>query len=548
MLPLFLAALPGLLVLAGLAAGLIAAVRWILRDPHGPAAMVILLSGLVLMLSRSWDAPFRSGDEITNFASSLVGAMSAFDLVEYPHPALYFNAAASLHALALAGAAVFKGGGLAAVAGTLLERYADLLFVSRALSSLAWLGVAVVAWRMALAVCRDRGAALLALALVIPVELEYPTSFSPYSLGVLLSYLLVYVALFRGPRPEWNRREAAILGALAGVAVGSHYLAALFVGVIPAVILMAPRRRSAGSPAASLAVFAGVAALAFMVSNPRVFLNLDQYFLNWVYRFVEIREADPRRVGSHAMTWTTHGASYYLGILSGRELLALAMAGAVAALAGGGRDRRMLAAVGVPAGLLLVLSLVSTRYLQYLLFVYPGLAVLSALALSAVMEPAGSWRPPARAILLAALALCGATTWTNAQWTYPADQSLRATDPVLHFETWLGTVPPPGADVGVTSPNLALFEKAVSTGRAPVWLTGATAARIREVAGQDVRWVKLADLNTGHVPDWLYLVEWRAAAGVFLPSKLPLEAVSRSEVGEFVHTVFRRLPEAGASP
>ncbi len=539
--PFLMVAGVGILAVAGLAWCLFATVRWILRQRDGRALLGILAAGGVLLAMRAFDAPFGSGDEIVNFTSGLVASVSAFHLVEYPHPALYFNLAASLDALAIAARWAFGEGGLpAAAAAVLLDHALDLLVAARLLSVLAWLGTAVVAWRMALRVCPDRHAALLAPVLLIPAELLYPASFSPYPLGVLLSYLLAYEALFREDRPELDPHRAAVLGVLGGLAFGAHYLSGLFFLAVPVAILAGPRRR----PWASLGAFSVTAAVAFVAVNPRLFLDLGEYARTFFYRVGELGQPDPRRLPTGDGTDPTGDPAFYLGVLSRQFIAWVALAGAAAALARS-RQRNLATAfaLGLPLLLLAVLSAASTRYLHYLLFVYPALAVLGAPLLSAGVEAAARWRRGRLALLVLALALCAGATWWNADRGDVGRGSLRSSDPVRAFRTFLATTPGPGQVVGVTSPSLAEVEQAIRRDIAPAWLGPALRDRVTGTRGVEVRWMTLGDLRTGRAPDWLYALEWSGAAGGYLPRDDRLEVVRQVRIGPFLETVARRRPD-----
>ncbi|HWH45755.1 MAG TPA: glycosyltransferase family 39 protein [Thermoleophilaceae bacterium] len=212
--------------------------------------------------------------------------------------------------------------------------------------------------------------------------------------GTLLPVALAVYGALRA-HETGERRWFCLAGAAAGLAIGFKYTA----GLVLLPVLLAAALRLRGGAAAALAGAAlaiGCAVVAFFVTTPWFFFDLDT-----ARRQIEAQATtagDFPKLGQRQDS----GLVYYLESLT----WGLGWAGALAALAGlaieARRDLRRAALLAVfPLALVAYLSLQSRYFGRWLLPAYPVLAMLGAVALVRASELVT--RPRAAMAVLATL-------------------------------------------------------------------------------------------------------------------------------------------------
>ena len=525
-------------------------VRGLIRLPGGATAAWVLLAGAAVLAARAWLAPFQSGDEIINFTSSLTGVFSMFDLVEYPHPTLYFNLSTALYGLFTLAVSVLTDISLAeAGIQAVLFHHVDLLLISRVLSLLFWVGLMGTVYAIVVRFTRERWTPLLAMVLVFPADLSYSTSFSPYSLGIFGGFFLLYWTVFRDHEGPGTRGRFITSGLIAGAALSAHYLALLFFPAFLVFLFTRPERRWL----APLMWFTVACTAVFLVVNFRVFLDFSDFLESWAWRVGEITTPDITDMDREARSSTAGSPLFYLRLLAWTPEAIMALLGVVA---GAVRlVRKPEAGWGVmvvlPLYLLAVLSAPATRFEQYLMFVAPALAILGACGVWEVLGwvRAGRLRPWL-VVLATALLLVPVVPRLGTGSMDPVN-SLRSGDPVSSFTRWLSSVPSVAHGVGVTCPYAPHMVRAVQEGRMSSSIAVGLTDLLRRTTGRSVSWVNAGgstpDGGTGlESLDWFYTVDW-VRLPVTDPNAIKGNAPLRFETresrvqSELVHTVYRVL-------
>lgn len=554
-----LTAVSGLLALAVLLVVGYRMLRGLIRLPGGGTAALGLLAGAAVLAVRAWSTPFQSGDEVINFTSSLTGVFSLFDLVEYPHPTLYFNLSTALYGLFIVAVSALSGLSLTeAGSQVILYHHVDLLLVSRVLSLLFWLGLMGTVYAIVARITRERWTPLLALALVFPADLSYSTSFSPYSMGIFGGFFLLYWTVFRDHEGQGHRRLAVTSGLIAGVALSAHYMAVLF---FPAflVVLFTRRERRFLAP---FLWFGLTCTAVFLAVNFRVFLDFQDFMESWAWRVGEITTPDVTDMDREARASTAGSPLFYLRLLAWTPPAMMALLGLVVGAIRLVRkpEARWAVIVVLPLYLLAVLSAPATRFEQYLMFVAPALAILGACGLWEALGwvRADGFRPWLM-VAAATLILVPVVPRLGPGGTAPSD-SLRQGDPVKGFEQWLSTQPAEEEHVGVTCPYVPHMVRAVQEGRMSSSIVKGLTDLLRKSTGRSVSWINAGGGSPGgrtglESVDWFYTVDW-----VRLPvtdpntiggnSPLAFEPEASRVQSELVHTIYRvrRNPSEPAAP
>ncbi len=399
----FIAAALGLVLLAAFAFLVVYAFRTLReRAEHtGVAVLALCFTGCMIALAGmlSW----HDGNEPLNFVTALVGTVAKFDLVQYPHPALYFNVSSCLYALYVVASSLFGGVPLDdALARTLLERHADLLIISRVLSALSAGALLGVVYASIVTLTRNTAAALVALAALALLDTWRPTEFSSYSFSALLAFAFLYAAIFHRHTESLSWRGVVLCGVLAGAAFSANYLAALFAPAFLVAVLARPQRRRF----LALLLFAGVFVAVFLVTNPRIFVNAQDYLTTLLYRVQEVSEFDPRNTTAGAARDFSAEPLFYLEYLADKPLAWLAALGLVGTSLRfrESGDVRLAFVAFFPAYLLLVLSVVATKYDRYLVYLYPMLAILAGAGLAEILRALRRLESGALVVLAVALA------------------------------------------------------------------------------------------------------------------------------------------------
>jgi len=370
-----LSAILGLVLAGALLGGLPRAARRILAWDHGWVLLVLVAGAGLVLLGEALTATLRSGDEWINQSYVLTATWSALNQGQYPHPALHFEVLAAANGLrALIHSVATSQGLLEASLDLAIRHPFDSILLARALSVLSWMGVVVVTWHLATRFGGAWWTGLLAALVVIRGEQLYPSTLSPYPLGILLSILAIDLA-WRDHR-DTGTRGAALPGLCMGAAIGTHYLAALFAPLAVLALFMVPGTL-AGKVRRSLRWGLWVAA-GFLVTNPRLVLELPNYLHFWHYRVRELYVFDPYNAWMRPADSRALSPAFYWDLFRGRDLRGAMLAGTLVFLVSSVRRRDPRSLFPVIWGLapVVVLSLAATRYEHYLQFLLPGAAVL----------------------------------------------------------------------------------------------------------------------------------------------------------------------------
>lgn len=512
------------------------------RMDGAPVAAVFLFAAFSFLVFLSWWTPYESGDELVDFTSSLTGLLTGFDLVDYPHPTLYFNLSTALYGVFAAGYSLFHGLPLHhAYAHVVLHHHTDLLFLSRVLTALCWASVMGGVYAWGVSISRNRWTPLLSMVLLFTIDLPRTTTFSPSSLGVLLSYLFVYRAFLAETRSAPGPGRAAILGLLGGAAVSAHYLSMLFMPVFPLALLWRPGKRWWGSVMVFCLVFAAV----FLVVNFQMMLNFHDFVEFFRYRIGEITMHDPADAAGDAHVLTSGSPFYYLRILSGNPVAWMALAGLAFGLVQVSRrfDVRIIVTMALPLYLLVALSLVATRYDRYLIFVYPALALLGTHWLSVLPVRLKKAFPSAVPILVAVIVSSILVLRVVENREVRDRVTLGAGNPVAIFIDWLRAMGPDTGNVAVASDYAPSLGRAVSEGRIPAALMDAFRNLTKEATGRQVRWMAIdrrADLSKElSGVSLLYTVDWTRGLKTIQGGVGGLEEIGSRDSCGLTHTAYR---------
>ncbi|NOZ02096.1 MAG: hypothetical protein GXP54_09435 [Deltaproteobacteria bacterium] len=527
------------------------AFRGLVRLPGGRMAAIVLTAGAAILAVRALNAPIQTGDELINFTSSLTGAFTLFDLVEYPHPALYFNLSSALYGLYTVLLSVSKGCSLdAAAAQAMLFHHSDLLMVSRLLSVLFWAGLMGTVYAMAVGLTRDRWSSLLAMVLILPTAPVYSSSFSPYTMGVFLSYLALYLWTLDKSSTPADKLGVTGAGVLAGAALSAHYLSVLFMpAFIPALFRNPAKRRPA-----LFALFAATAVVVFLIVDFRMFLDFQGFLDSWAWRVSEITTPDVTDINRHLRAASTGSPLFYIRLLISSPLLPFALVGLATSIARLilDRDTDRLVAIILPLYLLVALSAPATKFERYLIFVYPSMAVLGACGVSDILE----WLKIGRPRPFVVLALAGMTAFFPAK---PARLVLdpgpggaliqRQSDPVARFLKWVKDATNEGQIVGVSCPDLPHPARAFRERRMPAGIAFELADLLTKTTDRKVIWIDAGKGSSGpgtglESIDWLYLIYWydndKPDIGTLQRSAhVRLEKVSSAVSNGLRHMIYR---------
>jgi hypothetical protein len=405
--------------------------------------VVILAIGLALrVFGISYGLPaIYNPDEAAIMNRALAFATGDLNPHNFVYPTLYFYALFVWEALFFAAgraAGLFES--LAAFQREFFVDPSRLFLAGRAFSTL--LGVATLAavYRLAGQLFDRRvgllAALLLAVAPVAVRDAHYVKHDVPVTLLVVLT-LAVLAPLTKDPVRRQKPRAWLLAGALAGLAMSTHYYA-VFVAVPVAVAALV----SAPNPAESygrrlrwLVLAGAAAALAFgagspfLVAEPATFLRDAEANRQIV---IDRATADAGAFGSFGR---------YAALLSadamGRVAPVLALAGALVLSAGRWRRGAFLLAFPLPFLLFLANTFPASRYLNPLL---PFMAVLAASAIGWI----ASWG--ARGLALA-LVIAFAAAYDAGTESLRHDDFFRQTDTRTLALEYVERAIPPGASV-----------------------------------------------------------------------------------------------------
>jgi len=462
----------------------------------GPAALLLMLVPIQWVLAGR--LPFAHGNELVNWQSSLVGVLTGHDMVGYPHPSGYFNLSTSLYGLVGLCRWVLGGGDPSTVmAETVLVHGGWLLWISRALSSILWIGVVGLTIRMALEIHGERRKAFVAGLVLWTSHHGEATAFSPYPLAL---------ALVMGAVWSLSRRRSMVLsGAMAGAALAAHYLAVLALPVLW-VVHRGGLRSGGASPVMAKACWYRHVAMgclaggaAFLACSPQTVFFPQETVATLGHRLREfsvfLAREDPGPT-----TWMGHFR--YLGQLAGSPMGWMATLGGVVAF----RNRResagpwrLVLALLVGVGLL---SLSATQFNRYLIFWYPWLSILAA---GAVPRPSAR---PLHRVLVSALALACLVAGGGDAWR------IRGSSAVLHppfseMVAWSRETTVPGDRVLLKLPWAGDLRRALEEpGRMSPETAAAVGAVLEREMGVPVSWWGSGPVAGWDGRQWLYEAEW----------------------------------------
>ncbi|HOU55241.1 MAG TPA: hypothetical protein PLQ97_15065 [Myxococcota bacterium] len=534
-----LVALLGLALVAILIGGLPRAVRRVWAWDHGWVLLVLLGGAGLVLLGEALTATLRSGDEWINQSYVLTATWSALNQGQYPHPALYFEVLAALNGFRTLVHVVITGQGLLDASLDLaIRRPFDAILMARGLSIVCWLGVVAVVWRLATRFGGAWWTGLLAALVVVRGEQLYPSTLSPYPLGILLTVLAIEIAWWEAR--EAGPRRVALSGICMGAAVGTHYLSALFAPLALLVFWLVPGPLS---DKVRLSLRWGLWVVAgFLATNPRLPWDLPNYLHFWHYRVQELRVFDPNNDWMRPADSRALSPAFYWDLFRGRDLRGAMLAGGLAFLAAAVRRRepRLLFPLLLGALPVAVLSVVQTRYEHYLQFLLPGAAVLAFAWLPIVMPD----RMAPRFQALAALPLAAFLAWVPSLGQPPMagwGRGVVRSDPYGAAVAWVRSRPEvrdrlfvSGLPMDVVGPVLDQRGAAMQVGReAAAMLFRDTGLHVqwRDVrAGgldsvRDRPWVTIGEVTAVPTPPgdgWL-LVDWIQQGGLEFRLWVPRE-------------------------
>jgi len=481
-----LSAFLGLVLVAFLAWGLPRVLRALRSQDHGWVLLALLFGMGLVLFGEAWTAPLRSGDEWINHSYVLAGLWNGLHLGHYPHPALSFEVLSALYGLWAAVHAVVTGQGLleASLDLAIRQPFGQIL-LARGVSVLCWLGVIGVVWSLAARTGRAWWAGLLAALVVFRGESLYPTTLSPYPLGILLAVLSLDLS-WRMERAPSNRQ--VVLSALCtGAAIGTHYLAVLLAPLALLAFWMLP---GTFSRKVRLSLrWALLVAVGFWATNPHLWSDLPEYLHFWQYRAEELRVFDPNNAWQRPADPRALSPLFYWELLGARDLRGAMAAGSLVFLFLGlhRRDLRFLLPVlwGVLPAFLL--SLVATRYEHYLQFLLPGAAVLGFAWLPWWMP--SSLGPAVRTPLVLAVAgMLAGVPFLGQPPISGLGRGLRWADPYGEAVRLVGRQPGLRGDILVGGLPLDVVLPVLETRGTAGQIGALAAAMIRQDAGVGVSW------------------------------------------------------------
>jgi len=345
------------------------------EGPALAALAVMMLAGLVLrVVNNDYGLPYvYYVDEGSHFTKRAVEVFRDANPGYFQNPSAYTYLLHALYRIL----SVPIGGGQEVVNG--YRANSEWVFeVSRGLAAVLCL-VGVAAVYVAGRVLWNRRTGLVAAAILCFAFL--PVAFSRIAVTDVGTLAPVTLALLFAIRMQQTGRLAhcAAAGAAAGLAIAFKYTAGLVL-LAPALALALPllaRRDRAGLRDAALGAIAvaGGALLAFAVTNPYFFLDLDTA-LHQLRGQADLAGSQDK-FGQERDT----GLLYYLDSLTWGLGWAAALAAGAGAVLLARRDRARLALLLVfPLALLAYLSVQSRFFGRWLLPVYPALALLAGYA------------------------------------------------------------------------------------------------------------------------------------------------------------------------
>lgn len=270
------------------------------------------------------------------------------------------------------------------------------MWPARLVSTICWSVCAWAVYRLALEALGARRAAVIAAAAFASAFglLEYSGYGLPDVAMMMWTTLsLVYaLVILRSERPV---RDAAVAGALAGLAMATKYSAIASAPALLAAILLA-RVKTRGVRARMLGALAGAAVAAFIVACPGWILAPGSYWSGLAFERAHMAKGHLGFFGTPVL-----GQLELLSEVDPVLLIAGLGGAAMWALRGSQRRGLLLLAIAA-AGVFAMAAPAKKQSLQYIFTLYPLLAVFTAGGLAAM---ASRYRRPATALLVAALVL-----------------------------------------------------------------------------------------------------------------------------------------------
>jgi len=404
------------------------AVRTVLRVVAWTLVSVAVLVAL-------WTMPLHDGDEVANTAATFAALLTGFHPANYTHPAgATFLGAAALDAIGLLWTLGGPLGSPVALADLLIAHTWLCLLVLRTLSFAAWILALCVLARVARRLAPESHAQPhLVCLLVLPVGLWQATSVSPYPLAMLCTLLAWILAL----RP--SRLRAALCGLALGAGIGTHLFAGLWLPFVVALLTLRRPDRARTLAALALGLAAGI-----LLSNPRLALDWPLYEAQLRYRTGAIDAPE------FASAEGTSPLSYLTWLLAGWPI---GMVGGAVYLARRGRGRAppgpIVASLLTGLAILVLLSVLRTRYERYLIWIIPLVTPAASLGLADLQAWLGDrlrWRLAScglPALLVGQSALVVAGLFGTAEAAFPP------VEPSALLSRWVATYTKPGDSIAL---------------------------------------------------------------------------------------------------
>jgi hypothetical protein len=362
----------GFVILSGIGSLGYLGLRTLWKNPRGWVICLALLVVFLLFVTQCLGGPYWTGDEIINFSSALAGLFSKdFDLVSYPHPALFFNVLIFIYSSMFSLISHLSSRPFISTGTHLLvAHHVDLLIIGRMLSLAFWCATCGLVAHIVQKLTKDTFAALIALLVLATLHESYGWQFSPYPMAVFFAYLLLYgTATRKGLSRSW-----LFAGLLSGLAISSHYLSVWF--FVWSFFVFLKDKNSGGLRKVVLLCL--IASLVFLLCNFQVFFHYNDYLASFRYRLTEVFRFDP-----HATYESAHRSSFFLFLdllLQKDRISFFALLGGLCALLFGvtNRGKEPLHFLLFAIFLLVILSLPTTRFEQYILFLWPSVVLLFA--------------------------------------------------------------------------------------------------------------------------------------------------------------------------
>jgi hypothetical protein len=500
--------------------------RKLWKSDQGWALSLTLIAVFLFFLPQCLCGPYWTGDEIMNFSSAIAGLFSRdFDLVMYPHPALFFNVLIFIYSSMFSLVSDLSSRPFISTGAHLLAyHHVDMLVIARVMALAFWCATCGLLAHIVQKLTKDTFAGVVALLLLATLHESYATQFSPYPAGVFFAYLLLFITVTR----KGLSRSWLLAGLLSGLAISSHYLSFWF--FVWSFLVFLKDKTSGGFR--KVALLCVVASLVFLITNFQFAFHYDDYLAFFRYRWSEVLSFDPNATYEPA-----HRSSpfLFLRLLTRKDYVSLfALFGGLCALvfAVTGRAKEPLHFLLFAIFLLVVLSLPETRFEQYILFLWPSVVLLCAFFIGVFRKVF-----PRIGILLGVLMVTTNWSSTLTDQTIPflrEDSHLQRHDPLDTITHTISSIRDPNSVVTVSSGYIAPLSRAISEDRVLTGFAGRLTSSLFYRFGREVQW------GTPKASKYHLQVEWMPQDILIqVPKGFVLQDFKRDKNVMFI--LFKRL-------